>query len=111
MQIERLDPDGIHENRTSVLKEYYSRYLTEIRGLKDSSVRHYLDALNKISRRLKSKDIVKTDIYEIMDLNELTVNVFSEENVVGRFTGLGDAMRWKGDIPVWRKQYLFHQLL
>lgn len=60
------------ENRKAVLQEYYSRYLTEIRGLSTSSVKHYLDALNNISRKLKAKDVVSTDIYEIMDLNDLT---------------------------------------
>ena len=29
-------------NRKSVLKEYYARYLQEIRGLSDSSVKHLL---------------------------------------------------------------------
>lgn len=59
-------------NRRSVLQAYYSRYLTEIRGSSESTVRHYLDALNNISKKLKAKDIVETDIYEIMDLNELS---------------------------------------
>lgn len=57
--------------RSSVLKEYYSRYLLEIRGLSQSSVRHYLDALNNISRRLCEKTLVQQDIYEIMDIREL----------------------------------------
>lgn len=34
----------------SVLKEYYSRYLLDVRGLSMSSVKHYLDALNNISK-------------------------------------------------------------
>lgn len=59
------------EKRTTILKEYYSRYLKEVRGLSKSSVNHYLDALNNISRRLKNKGLVKEDVYEIMDLNHL----------------------------------------
>lgn len=57
----------------SVLKEYYSRYLLEVRGLSMSSVKHYLDALNNISRRLTAKNIVQNDIYEIADLEQLQV--------------------------------------
>lgn len=55
----------------AVLKEYYARYLTDVRGLSQSSVRHYFDALNNISRRLKDKNLVKKDIYEIQDLEQL----------------------------------------
>lgn len=66
MQIELLDAN--YESRKSVLQEYYARYLTKVRGLSESSVKHYLDALNNISRRLKEKEIVSSDIYEIMDL-------------------------------------------
>ncbi len=58
-------------DRTSTLKEYYARYLQTVRGLTTSSVRHYLDALNTISRRLASKKLVHTDIYEITDLEYL----------------------------------------
>ena len=57
----------------SVLKEYYSRYLLDVRGLSMSSVKHYLDALNNISKRLKEKGVVQNDIYEIADLEQLKV--------------------------------------
>ena len=57
--------------RTSVLKEYYGRYLKEIRGLTQSSINHYYDALNNISRRLREKQLVQTDIYEITDSDYL----------------------------------------
>lgn len=59
-------------NRQSELKTYYSKYLTDVRGLSQSSVGHYLDALNNISRRLKNKGLVSTDIYEIKDLDYLS---------------------------------------
>lgn len=61
--------DGL--GRASALKAYYARYLQTVRGLRASSVRHYLDALNNISRRLVSKELVHTDIYEITDLDYL----------------------------------------
>ena len=66
-----LQPYGAGAGRTAVLKEYFSRYLTEVRGSSPSTVRHYFDALNNISRRLNSKGLVKQDIYEIMDLDRL----------------------------------------
>ena len=57
----------------SVLKEYYARYLVDVRHLSNSSVKHYLDALNNISKRLKEKNLVESDIYEIADLEQLTI--------------------------------------
>lgn len=50
---------------------YYSKYLTNVRGLSNSSVKHYIDALKNISRRLEEKGLVENDIYEIRDLNTL----------------------------------------
>lgn len=58
-------------SRSSALKEYYSHYLQVVRWLTLSSAKHYLDALNNISRRLVSKQLVQTDIYEITDLDSL----------------------------------------
>lgn len=66
-----IETKSVIGNRSAVLKQYYARYLTEVRGLSASSVRHYYDALNNISRRLKDKGLVKQDIYEIMDLDRL----------------------------------------
>lgn len=60
-------------DQQSVLKEYYARYLTDVRGLKNSSVKHYFDALNNISKRLKEKGLVTQDIYEIADLERLKI--------------------------------------
>ena len=54
-----------------VLKEYYVRYLTDVRNLSQSSVKHYIDALNNISRYLVSKNIVTENIYEIIDFEQL----------------------------------------
>ncbi len=61
----------VSSDRASALKEYYARYLQTVRGLTVSSVKHYLDALNNISRRLVSKQLVCADIYEISDLDYL----------------------------------------
>ena len=37
------DPVG-SADRTAALKEYYARYLQTVRGLREASVKHYLDA-------------------------------------------------------------------
>ncbi len=57
----------------NVLREYYVRYLREIRGAKESTVNHYLGALNTISKYLVAKDKVIENIYEIDDLNTLEI--------------------------------------
>jgi 5-methylcytosine-specific restriction protein A len=59
-------------DRQSELKTYYSKYMTDVRGLSKSSVNHYLDALNNISRRLRDKGLVSENIYEIKDYEYLT---------------------------------------
>lgn len=61
----------MQQDSVSILKEYYSRFLLEIRGLSPSSVNHYIDALNNISRRLKAKELVIDNIYEITNLEYL----------------------------------------
>lgn len=53
------------------LKRYFSRYLKEVKGHSDATVKHYFDALNNISRRLKNKNLVEKDIYEINELEKL----------------------------------------
>lgn len=67
MDTQRIHP---YENR-AVLKEYYAKYLKDVRKVKDSTVKHYFDALSYISRYLKEKNLLKRDIYEVMDLKEL----------------------------------------
>ena len=74
-----------NEKHSVALKEYYSKYLIEVRNLKASSVVHYFDALNNISRRLKAKNLIQTDIYEVMDLDylvELREILFSDPDFV-----------------------------
>ena len=61
----------LENSSTIVLKTYFSKYLAEVRGLSKSSVNHYLDALNHISRRLKAKGLIDNDIYEVMEYKHL----------------------------------------
>ena len=57
----------------NVLKEYYIRYLRDIRGAKESTVNHYLGALNTISKYLIEKNKILVSIYEIEELGELEI--------------------------------------
>lgn len=53
------------------LKAYFKKYIVDIRGRKESTYLHYIDALNNISRNLKGKGLIKEDIYEISSLEAL----------------------------------------
>ena len=63
--------DRKNANHGSILKEYYARYLNDIRKNSQSTVKHYFDALNNISRRLKEKSLVRENIYEVADIDTL----------------------------------------
>lgn len=54
-----------------VLKEYYIRYLREVRELRETSIKHYLDAIRYISKFLVQKGVLKDSLYEIYDIEEL----------------------------------------
>lgn len=57
----------------NVLKEYYVRYLRDIRGAKESTINHYLGALNTISKYLRDNGKIENVIYEIANLGELEI--------------------------------------
>lgn len=46
-----------------VLLTYYEKYLRDIRGLSDSSVGHYTQALRRISKMLVDREKVEETIY------------------------------------------------
>lgn len=51
-----MDTQRIHPlANQAALKEYYAKYLTEVRKVRDSTVKHYFDALSYISKYLKGK--------------------------------------------------------
>ena len=56
-----------------VLLTYYEKYLRDIRGLSESSVGHYTQALRRISKMLVDREKVEETIYEIQDIGELEV--------------------------------------
>lgn len=53
------------------LQEYFKRYIVDIRGRKLSTYKHYIDALNNISRNLVAKGKIVESIYEISSIAEL----------------------------------------
>lgn len=53
--------------------QYYIKYLKQVRNLSDSSVGHYTQAINRISKLLRDKDLIKDTIYELKDIGELEV--------------------------------------
>ena len=67
-----LDIELIEKHdQKSILQVYYANYLTNVKGLSPSTVAHYFDALNNISRRLKEKGLITNDIYEVLDVDTL----------------------------------------
>lgn len=59
--------------KTYTLKNYYTRYLGEIRYNSKSTINHYLSALEVISKYLMQRGQIKTSIYEVTDLNNLQI--------------------------------------
>jgi len=57
----------------NVLKEYYVRYLRDVRGSKDSTVNHYLGAMTTISKYLVQHHKIESTIYEIDSIAELEI--------------------------------------
>lgn len=66
-----IDYQLLDKESVFALREYYAKYLTEVRKLKQSSVRHYYNSLNTISRLLRAKGLINDSVYEIRDLDEL----------------------------------------
>lgn len=56
-----------------VLSEYYVRYLRDVRGISESSIKHYQDALKYISKYLVSAGKIDNSIYEVYDIGQLEV--------------------------------------
>lgn len=56
-----------------VLMEYFGRYLREIRGSSEATVKHYHDALRYISRYLVKTGKIENSIYEVKDIGQLEV--------------------------------------
>ena len=57
----------------NVLKEYFIKYLQIIRSSSESTINHYLSALNTISKYLAEQNRISESIYEIEDLGELEI--------------------------------------
>lgn len=62
---------GVITMSKETLQEYFKRYMVDVRGRSMSTYKHYIDALNNISRNLKAKGLIENDIYEISSLDYL----------------------------------------
>lgn len=56
-----------------MLMQYYIKYLKQVRNLSDSSVGHYTQAINRISKLLRERELIQDTIYELKDIGELEV--------------------------------------
>ena len=54
-----------------MLRDYYISYLTNVRKLSLSSVNHYLDAINWISRYLVKKGLLAESLFEVLSVEEM----------------------------------------
>ena len=60
------------------LKEYFIKYMEEIKGLSEASIKHYMGALDTvISRYLKEKGLVNHSIFEIKSLKDFSYSTSS----------------------------------
>lgn len=53
------------------LKDYYERYLRDIRKVSNRSVEHYIDAINWISRYLAKRGLVSESLFEVLDTEQI----------------------------------------
>lgn len=54
-----------------VLMTYYVKYLKEVRNVSNSTVEHYQQALQYISKFLVDRGKIKQSIYEIQNIDDL----------------------------------------
>lgn len=53
------------------LREYFIKYLTDVQKVSKSTIKHYLDALNWISRFLANKGLIIDKLFEVSDTDSL----------------------------------------
>lgn len=58
-------------NHEPVLRKYFREYLKQIQKVSDTTVYNYLRGLKAISEFLQSRNLIKKDIYEIKDMEQL----------------------------------------
>ena len=54
-----------------ILKKYFIQYMKNIKGLSDTSVKHYIGSLSTISKFLREKNLINREIYEVIDIDRL----------------------------------------
>ena len=104
-----------------MLLQYYIKYLKRVRGLSDSSVGHYTQAINRISKLLRDRELIKDTIYELKDIGELEVMrnyVYSDPEFIALDTrgnrmysaGLNNYYRFALGEELFEKEELFKSL-
>ncbi|HAR79879.1 MAG TPA: hypothetical protein DCR21_03520 [Succinivibrionaceae bacterium] len=64
-----------------ILEKYFKSYNRDFQKLSESSIKHYCEAIKKISQILRSSNKVQDSLYEITDLNELDdIRQFLDKN-------------------------------
>lgn len=108
-------------NHEYMLMKYYIKYLKEVRGLSDSSVDHYTQALSKISKMLKEREMISDTIYELKDIGELSVvreYIYNDPDFVALDTrgnrmysaGLNNYYRFASGEEMFGKKEILHSL-
>ena len=72
-----------------ILKKYFVQYMKNIKGLSESSVKHYIGSLNVISKLLREKNLINNEIYEVTDIDKLRnlrVIVYSDSEFIYKNT-------------------------
>ena len=64
---------GVWMKNEYMLLQYYIKYLKQVRNLSDSSVDHYTQAINRISKLLRDRELINDTIYELKDIGELEI--------------------------------------
>ncbi|MCD8307337.1 MAG: hypothetical protein LUD51_03805 [Clostridia bacterium] len=59
------------DSKGYILKEYFSRYITEVQNDSVSTAKHYLEALKYVSKILVARGLIKESIYEVESVDTL----------------------------------------
>ena len=54
-----------------ILKKYFIQYMKNIKGLSDTSVKHYIGSLRTISKFLRERNLINREVYEVIDIDRL----------------------------------------
>ena len=70
-----------------ILKKYFIQYMKNIKGLSDTSVKHYIGSLRTISKFLRERNLINREVYEVIDidmLRRLREIVYSDSDFINK---------------------------